>query len=1126
MSHNLIWLASGVTLFIGFISAWLFSLHPRPETEFILIRDPSIKSNHAEVFYERGSFYLYPLEGKVFFNSQEVDHTAPLKEGDQFILGHTVLQLMDTAGWLPRLKVVGYYIDETMSGSKKISIGRSDQPEEDNEWKPNDIVVSDTFFEPIQLWIYPIAGGTGPKPSFQFAIENRGKKSVEMTQEGTQGWSSIHNKQPLKIGDKLKVGETILQFIPGRTGKGMELQILRGRTQTFRVYLDKRIVLNGSQTIPGGHIPNALVDEEFLEKVRRCIEARLIYLDQESLEIRSKKQGARNKKQEEDEGEPPPSFIHVRGFTRDGKLIGKEYNNLTKREQRLLEQVFRFSPSEGSKIRWRRPFNRSQEDSHQFDGTELENFIIKDGELKGIYSFAARLSNPHALQKELSVERGSIYDQDQKTLPRLVLKGEDYDSQSPGFRSRPLAQLLLVDYEDPGTVLEINLSKPLESKTYVASGYIFSGKEFIAKNLEPGVNKEEPIARPYTKGRVIIKRKADQVILALGCSPIKLAEPAAAKRAALSPESDGIIDEESPNSSVHPDYACGEEKELANGEMFEMGGLNFTYQKGDTGLLAGNNASTSDKQQTTDTKQWTQNKASERYYPLGEKLVHIIGYNYARSNFKGNLEEIFDNILLAEERQTPWYEFAPKAQRRKGNDLILTIDDDLQQIIYEALKKKLDELNQNAETGEQKSKEPDLKDEGPDVESEEYSKLNVFRGAAIAINSEGEILASVSIPTYNPNNIRSILAALKESSLDNWNSTFINRAFHKTYPPGSTFKTIMSSLALENKEEFLWENRDYLIKGEGGGFFCDGVLSSFEGKSLGKSIPDFRGGKHGGPLTLEEALAQSCNNAFAFLALRAGREMITRYAERYGFNQQDDFLPLSVFGRDVETIGRINRDEGDALFALKSEVPIPDQELHISKIARMGIGQWEIQTTPLQMAIIAITIGNSGLRPYPHLIKGIKDGETQKITYFRYPDKKRVLSSEAAETLKPMMQKVIQDGTAIRLSMSKLPYYSLKDHVFGKTGTAEVQREDGKKANIAWFLSAAPAENPKLAIAIVIEKGNIISREPVMVARDIWEKAVVLYHDQFLPDMVLAEKAQELQKRSESKNSKPKGARR
>ncbi len=115
--------------------------------------------------------------------------------------------------------------------------------------------------------------------------------------------------------------------------------------------------------------------------------------------------------------------------------------------------------------------------------------------------------------------------------------------------------------------------------------------------------------------------------------------------------------------------------------------------------------------------------------------------------------------------------------------MTLTIDDDLQRVVYAELNKKLVDLNTRYRT-------------------------SGFTGAAIVINKDGEILASASIPSYNPNDLPGILQALKESEDDHWNSSYINRATQKSYPPGSTMKVIMSTIALDNKAQFLWDVGD------------------------------------------------------------------------------------------------------------------------------------------------------------------------------------------------------------------------------------------------------------------------------------------------------------------------------
>ena len=501
--------------------------------------------------------------------------------------------------------------------------------------------------------------------------------------------------------------------------------------------------------------------------------------------------------------------------------------------------------------------------------------------------------------------------------------------------------------------------------------------------------------------------------------------------------------------------------ELYNGQKFTSGRYTFRYSAPGKGLLAQN---VRDEHGTT-----------RRDYPLESLLAHIVGYSFSKSQFKGNLEKVFDKVLLGWEKRRPWWSIERTKERTPGNNLILTLDDDLQKVVHAELLKKLEELNSR------------------------YTS-NAFKGAAIVLNREGEIMASVSIPSYNPNDLRSIFQAMNESNEDHWNSSYINRATHKSFPPGSTMKVIMSTIALDNKEQFLWpmEDGQYLIKNGQGAFVCTGRLDSFRGVSFGKyGIPDFGGSAHG-QLTLDTALTKSCNNTFAFLALSAGWPTIQHYAERYGFNQQFDFLPYEMFKDDPALVSSIRRDVRDPLASLKSQVPTPKGDLKLSQLGRMGIGQWEILATPLQMATVAMTVGNQGLRPYPHIVAGIEsvvDDNSAKM--FPYPAKVRSFEPAVMNELFPMMQHVVQRGSAIRLTRSTAKYYSLKDHVAGKTGTAEVEDQNRRKLNVIWFISFAPVENPQMAIAVVIERGKIISGEAVEVARGIWEKAVLLYPEWF-----------------------------
>ncbi len=502
---------------------------------------------------------------------------------------------------------------------------------------------------------------------------------------------------------------------------------------------------------------------------------------------------------------------------------------------------------------------------------------------------------------------------------------------------------------------------------------------------------------------------------------------------------------------------------LQHNQTFTSGQYTFRYAEPGKGLLAQN---------------LEKDGGTERFYPLGSRLAPIIGYSFTRSQFKGQLEDVFDHVLLGREKKKSWWSMERSVERTPGNDLLLTLDDDLERVVYAELYKKLKELNERYNT-------------------------STFKGGAIMLNTQGEILASATLPSYNPNDLKSILQALKESSEDHWESSFINRATQKSYPPGSTMKVIMSTIALDRKEQFLWDMGDgeYLIRDGEQAFSCTGWLDSFRGVSFGRyGIPDFGGSAHG-QLTLDTALTKSCNNTFAFLALNAGWEMIQQYAERYGFNREFDFLPYSMFRDDIQLASNIDRNLRDPLASLASQVPTPEGgSLRLPQVARMGIGQWEILATPLQMATVAMTVGNKGFRPFPHLIKGIQDRKTSQLRIFDYPGTKQVFRQNVMEEIFPMMQHVVQQGSAVRMARSTIPYYSLKDHVAGKTGTAEVEQlVNGRrrKVNVVWFISFVPVENPQLALAVVIEKGPIISGEAVEIARGIWEKTVLLYPELF-----------------------------
>lgn len=970
MTSNVLWVAAAVVPIIIGMIWWLLGLHEPSNTEVLILRDPAITSEVASITYHEQEFVLTPARESVILHRapgavfEAISQPTALREYDQLVVGHAIVQVRQLDDWTPHLRMLGYYLpDRELSAG--VSVGRSMQPEEANNWRVNAVVVRDSTIEPVHFSLTAARQGT-------YRLASLGQQGVDVfiaaSQDDSAAWQHVRDAVDIPVGAYIAAGSSTFQLIALSGRAALALKIVQGVQPTYGLSREARNVVGGLQMIPEDYIPDYLVDEEFIEYVRQAIEQGLFSLNASADELR------------------------VKGFDAGGTLVPQEFAQLNDKQKFLLHKIFRFREDAGAALRWRRPFNREGDDSYAFVPGNIENFMIDEraGRITNIYRYAAHLTNPHTIAAEVATERGEIFDRNRYSYPRLTAYS---DSSVAG---EPVAELLLIPADRFETTRQLNTGRTFDNRVYAAGGYRLSGGTTVS----------------YADGYFYYTQGETTAI-------------------------------------------------LQDTQEFTDGAYTFRYSRSGQGRLAHNVTG--------------EDGDVRRYYPLGPQLAHLVGYSYAASQFKGNLEKIFDNVLLGKEKQLPWWSLQKTADRAPGNNVILTIDDDLQRVVYAELQKKLDDLNFRYKTDQ-------------------------FKGAAVVLNREGEILASASIPSYDPNAIRPILTALKESSEDHWNSAFINRATQKSYPPGSTMKVIMSTIALDNTPRFLVDVGDgqYMIRDNGATFVCTGWLDSFNGRSFGRyGIPDFGGASHGA-LTLDTALTKSCNNTFAFLALNAGHATIQTYSERYGFNQRFDFLPYSMFKENVQLSSNIRRSVGDALSSLPSQVPDPDGELKLSQLARMGIGQWEILATPLQMATVAMTVGNLGERPYPHLVKGIQDRATGETTYLPYPAKIPAFSAAPLRELIPMMQHVVQQGSAIRLTRSTIDYYPLKDHVAGKTGTAEQEDETGRKVNVVWFISFAPVENPQLAIAVLIERGRIISGEAVEVARGIWEKAVLLYPELFV----------------------------
>ena len=313
--------------------------------------------------------------------------------------------------------------------------------------------------------------------------------------------------------------------------------------------------------------------------------------------------------------------------------------------------------------------------------------------------------------------------------------------------------------------------------------------------------------------------------------------------------------------------------------------------------------------------------------------------------------------------------------------------------------------------------------------------LGSNRGAVVALDPRsGAVLAMASNPSYEPSILSSFdpptIRAYYEQLLQAPDDPLINRAISKTYPPGSTFKVVTAAAAL------------------GDGETTAGTLvpspPTLDLPQTSTDLQNFGGGTCGGdPISLADALRISCNTAFAALGLRVGEEALREQAEAFGFNNDDLSVPTSV-----------------ATSVFPSDISPPS-------LAQSAIGQFEVQVTPLQMAMVAAGIANKGLVMKPYLVREVQAPDLSRLDLAEPEVYKRAVDSRAAAELTTMMQLVVAEGSGVR---AQIPGLS----VAGKTGTA--QHAPGRPPH-AWFIGFAPAEDPRVAVAVVIEDGGSLGSE-------------------------------------------------
>ncbi|GAA1978707.1 penicillin-binding transpeptidase domain-containing protein [Terrabacter lapilli] len=315
--------------------------------------------------------------------------------------------------------------------------------------------------------------------------------------------------------------------------------------------------------------------------------------------------------------------------------------------------------------------------------------------------------------------------------------------------------------------------------------------------------------------------------------------------------------------------------------------------------------------------------------------------------------------------------------------------------------------------------------------------LGQSRGAVVALDPKtGAILAMVSHPAYDPNGLAShdlnkAAKAWQSLSTDK-DKAYLNRALSGVYPPGSTFKVVTAAAALENG---VVTNENSSVPGPAQ---LDLPLTS-------TNLPN-ENGQPCGPgdkTTLIHALEISCNTAFGSLGLELGGEKLRAQAAKFGFGDSLQ-VPMRV---------------------ATSSVPA---DLNEPQSAQAAIGQYDVRTTPLQMAMVAAGIANKGSVMTPYLIQSVRSANLDIIESAPDPvELSQAVSEQTASIVTKMMVSVVDNGSGAR---ARIPGVD----VAGKTGTA--QHDPGKPPH-AWFISFAPAADPKVAVAVVVEDGGVTGSE-------------------------------------------------
>jgi penicillin-binding protein A len=324
----------------------------------------------------------------------------------------------------------------------------------------------------------------------------------------------------------------------------------------------------------------------------------------------------------------------------------------------------------------------------------------------------------------------------------------------------------------------------------------------------------------------------------------------------------------------------------------------------------------------------------------------------------------------------------------------------------------------------------------PVIQAELYGELSQYaRGAGVVLDPQtGAVLALASVPSFDPNTLAQSFPSLVQDR----SSPLLNRAVNGLYPPGSTFKIFTTASALEagavSMNSTFYDPGYYTIG--------DFTLHDDEGEATGTQ-------------DLTGAFALSSNVDFGQIALKMGTDTFYRYMGLWGLGESLDFqLPAS-----------------------RDRIP-PKNTVVPGELAQMGFGQGALLMTPLRIALIGSTIANKGTEPRPYIVRQVVQGGSAGSSYGP-GELARPISADTAANVQNMMIAVVQRGTGTPARLSGVT-------VAGKTGTAT----NPLGAPHSWFVCYAPAEHPRIAVAVVVENAGYGAAVAAPIARNVLRVAL------------------------------------